>query len=204
MIKNPEIILSPDEVEKAGRYHSKTASLQYINERRLLREVLSKYIPYDPSEIIFEYSMKGKSRIKGEFFDGVQFNLSHSGDMVAIAVSRGRRVGIDVEKIRDDIPEAELARRFFSSTEAAAFSHFHGFRKSELFLKMWTRKEALLKATGEGIGGLGNCFDISNECYISRNGTSWQVHDLEVPIGYISALAIEGEEGFIKKRVVSS
>jgi|GEM_PF-1891891 len=199
----PVTILSPDERERARRYHSTNASLQYIHARCLLREVLSLYLDNSPSDIIFEYSTKGKPHIRGESLDGVQFNISHSGDAVAIVVSRGRRVGIDVEKIRDDIPDLELAKRFFSYAEAAAISRVHGLKRAEFFLKIWTRKEALLKATGEGIGGLDNSIDLINKCSISHNGILWQVHDFAVPSEYTSAFVVEGGECFIKKREVS-
>jgi 4'-phosphopantetheinyl transferase len=199
----PVTILSPDERERARRYHSTNASLQYIHARCLLREVLSLYLDHNPGDIIFEYSTKGKPHIRGESLDGVQFNISHSGDAVAIIVSRGRKVGIDVEKIRDDIPDLELAKRFFSYAEAAAISRVHGLKRAEFFLKIWTRKEALLKATGEGIGGLGNSINLINQCSISHNGILWQVHDFAVPSEYTSAFVVEGGECFIKKREVS-
>jgi len=197
---NPETILSPDERERAGGYHSINASLQYIHARCLLREVLSLYLDHNPGDIIFEYSKNGKPHIRGESLDGVQFNISHSGDAVAIIVSRGRKVGIDLEKIRDDIPDLELSKRFFSYAETAAISRVHGLKRTEFFLKLWTRKEALLKATGEGIGGLNTNIDLFNKHSIFYNGTSWQVHDFTVPPGYASALAIEGNECFIKKK----
>jgi 4'-phosphopantetheinyl transferase len=191
-VTRPETLLSPDESERAERYRFGADSLRYVQARCLLREVLSFYKKCDPKEIIFEYAKHGKPCLKGEPSRGVQFNISHSGDMVAISVSRGRRVGIDIEKIRDDISASDLSMRFFSDAEIAAVRNSHGRAKPELFLRIWTRKEALLKATGEGIGGLSGCPDLLDNGDISLNGTVWQVRDIGISPGYVAAFAIEG------------
>jgi 4'-phosphopantetheinyl transferase len=205
-VKKPESLLSPDEAERADRYRFEADSLRYVQARCLLREVLSFYKNCTPEEIIFEYTKHGKPFLKGEPVCGVQFNVSHSGDMVAVAVSCGRSVGIDIEKVRDDISESELSLRFFSETEIAAIRNSRGCAKAELFFRIWTRKEALLKATGEGIGGLPGSPDILEKDEFSLNGTVWQVYDLKISPGYRAALATEGSgsivriESFLLKR----
>jgi 4'-phosphopantetheinyl transferase len=190
-IKKPENLLSPDEAERAEKYHFEADSLHYVQARCLLREVLSIYKKCTPREIIFEFAKHGKPCLKGEPSSGVQFNLSHSGDMVAVAVSCGRRVGIDIEKIRDNISESDLSTRFFSDTEIAAIH-------TELFFRIWTRKEAFLKATGDGIGGLSGSPDLRNKGIVSLKGTAWQVHDLELSPGYSAALATEGAGSVVR------
>lgn len=197
-VKKPETLLSPDESERAERYRFESDYLRYVQARCLLREVLSFYKKCTPGEIIFEYTKHGKPYLKGEPSRGVQFNVSHSGDMVAVVVSCGRRVGIDIEKISDDILESDPFTRFFSDTEIAAIRNLRGRAKSELFLWIWTRKEALLKATGEGIGGLSSSPDLLDKGDISLNGTVWQLHDIGILPGYIAALAIEGIGGVIR------
>jgi len=197
-VKNPETLLSPDESERAERYRFEADSLRYVQARCLLREVLSFYKKCAPGEIIFEYTKHGKPCLKGEPSQGVQFNVSHSGDMVAVAVSWGRRVGIDIEKIGDDVLESDPSMHFFLDTEIAAIRNSHGRTKSELFLRIWTRKEALLKATGDGIGGLSGSPDLSDKGDISWNGTVWQVHDFGISPAYIVALAIEGSGSVVR------
>jgi 4'-phosphopantetheinyl transferase len=197
-VKTPESLLSPDERERADRYRFKADSLRYVQARCLLREVLSFYKKCTPEEIIFEYTKHGKPCLKGEPHGGVQFNVSHSGDMVAVAVSCGRRVGIDIEKIRDDISESDTSLRFFSETEIAAIQNSHGRAKAELFFRIWTRKEALLKATGEGIGGLPGSPDLLDNDEISLNGTVWQVYDLQISPGFSAALATEGSGSVVR------
>jgi 4'-phosphopantetheinyl transferase len=197
-VKKPETLLIPDEAERAGRYRFEADSLHYVQARCLLREVLSFYKKCTPEEIIFEYTTHGKPFLKGEPLGGVQFNVSHSGDMVAVAVSCGRRVGIDIEKIRDDILESDPSLRLFSETESAAIRNSRGHAKAELFLRIWTRKEALLKATGDGIGGLPDSPDLLNTTDISLNGTVWQVYDLKISPGYSAALATEGTGNIVR------
>jgi 4'-phosphopantetheinyl transferase len=197
-IKNPETLLSPDERERADRYRFDADSLRYVQARCLLREVLSFYTKCAPKEIIFKYTTHGKPFLKGEPAGGIQFNISHSGYMVSVAVSCGRRVGIDIEKVRDDISESDSSLRFFSETEIAAIRKSHGRAKAELFFRIWTRKEALLKATGEGIGGLPGSPDLLDKDEFSLNGTVWQVYDLKISPGYSAALATEGSGSVVR------
>jgi 4'-phosphopantetheinyl transferase len=196
--KKPEILLSPDEAERAGRYRFEADTLRYVQARCLLREVLSFYKNCAPEDIIFEYTRHKKPVLKGEPPHGVQFNLSHSGDMVALAVSCGRNVGIDIEKVRDDMRESDCSPGYFSETECAAIRSLHGHAKAELFFRIWTRKEALLKATGEGIGGLPGSPDILEKDEFLLNGTVWRVYDLTISPGYRAALATEYRGGLVR------
>ena len=196
--KKPEILLSPDEAARADRYRFEADTLRYVRARCLLREVLSVYQNCTPEEVIFEYSKRGKPFLKGEPSRGVQFNLSHSGDMAALAVSCGRSVGIDIEKVRNDRGESDSPLRFFSEAESAAIRNSRGRAKAELFFRIWTRKEALLKATGEGIGGLPGSPDILKKDEFSLNGTVWHVYDLNISPGYRAALATEGSGSMVR------
>jgi 4'-phosphopantetheinyl transferase len=191
-VARPETLLSPDESARAKRYRSVADSRRYIQARCLLREVLSFYRNCTPEEIVFEYARAGKPFLQGEPPAGVQFSISHAGDRVAVAVARGRRVGVDIETMRDDIPAPDLSRRFFSGAEAAAVRNSQGRAGTELFLRLWTRKEALLKATGVGIGGLPHCPALLDPGDFSLDGTGWQVRDLRPAPGYVAALATEG------------
>lgn len=196
--ETPETILSPDERDRAGRYRFAADSLRYVRARCLLREVLAFYKNCTPQEIRFGHGKHGKPFLEGELSRGVQFNASHSGDMVAVAVSRGRTVGIDIEAIRDNIPEPDPVLRFFSTAETAAIQNLRGRAKAELFLRTWTRKEALLKATGEGIGGIAGIPDLPDSGIVTLNGTVWQLHDLVIPEGYTGALAAEGTGSVVR------
>lgn len=196
--EKPEALLSPDERDRAGRYRFAADSLRYVRARCLLREVLAGFKGCSPEAIRFGYGEHKKPFLDGEPARGVQFSISHSGDMAAIAVACGRSVGIDIEKIRDGIPEPDACLRFFSDKESAAIRNLRGRAKAELFLRIWTRKEALLKATGEGIGGLAVIPDLSESGIVMLNGTVWQVHDLGIPEGYTGALAAEGTGSVVR------
>jgi 4'-phosphopantetheinyl transferase len=112
---------------------------------------------------------------------------------VIVAIARGREVGVDVERVRFPLPELAGVRRYLAPGERAAIDAREGLAQAEAFFRAWTRKEALLKATGEGIGGLGPGLDLSSGSDFYRYGRSWHVTDVNLRPGYAIALAIEGE-----------
>ena len=123
--------------------------------RATLRVLLARYLDCAPGKIAFQYQAAGKPILDPSFTrSNLQFNLAHSDDLALIAVTGAGDIGIDVERIRD-IPEApELVERFFSAREADLFATLPPGTRAESFFNLWTRKEAWLKATGEGIAQL--------------------------------------------------
>ena len=117
-----------------------------------LREVVSLYLAVPPQELVFDFDPRGKPALVKEQNPGdLRFSLSHSGGTLLVAVARGREVGVDVETIRPNRPHLDLARRFFSSEEAKVLAALPARVRPFAFTSAWTRKEAYLKATGEGI-----------------------------------------------------
>ncbi|MGK7924023.1 MAG: 4'-phosphopantetheinyl transferase superfamily protein [Spirulina sp.] len=146
-----EKLLSEEEKTKADRFYFQRDRDRYILGRGLLRVLLGNDLQRDPQSLQFVYSAKGKPFLQG---GEAQFNLSHSGDWVVYGVSRDRRIGVDVEQIRP-FPEAlKLAKRFFCEAEWEKIRGLPSNLTSRAFFTAWTRKEAFLKATGEGIVGL--------------------------------------------------
>lgn len=144
-------LLSPDEQERAGRFVSPRLGAHFTVARGALRTLLGHYLATAPESLRFRYNPSGKPALeKG----ALRFNLSHSGELALCAFSLGRELGIDVERRRTDLDIDALAGRFFSPLEIAALGAVPPELRQAAFFDCWTRKEAYLKARGEGITGL--------------------------------------------------
>jgi 4'-phosphopantetheinyl transferase len=140
------------ETERAERFRFSRHRDRFVVGRGCLRAILASYLECDPAEIEFANGPNGKPVLAGRFsLAGLHFNQAHSEDVMLAAVTRAGPIGVDVERIRA-LPDAEeLVRRFFSSREAEAFHLLPEDQRTVSFFNLWTRKEAWLKATGEGI-----------------------------------------------------
>jgi 4'-phosphopantetheinyl transferase len=145
-------ILSAEEQERAGHFRFDRHHNRFIAARGFLRSLLAIYLECAPDELQFEYSQNGKPALNGSFAgSGLAFNLAHSQDLALIAVTRLGPIGVDVEQIRPVADADDLVERFFSPREIALFKTLPDEQKNAAFFNLWTRKEAWLKATGEGI-----------------------------------------------------
>ena len=124
----------------------------------MLRVLLAALLHVSPHEVLFAQSHHGKLLLSGNTKTGIAFNVAHSGQVILVALSADADVGVDVEATRP-LPDAlALAERFFAPAEAATLAGLPETERPALFLRLWTRKEALLKALGTGIGeGLATC-----------------------------------------------
>jgi 4'-phosphopantetheinyl transferase len=145
-------ILSNQERERATRFRFETHRGRFIAARAVLRSILAKHLDCEPDDLQFEYGPNGKPILTAPFADSnLSFNLAHSEDLALIAVTRLGPIGVDVEKIRPMTDADALVARFFSPRETALFQKLPAAQKNAAFFNLWTRKEAWLKATGEGI-----------------------------------------------------
>ena len=147
-------LLSPDEKQRANRFKFEIDRHRFTIARTRLRQLLAKYLRIEPGDIRFTYSRSGKPQLAGDFRSEISFNLAHSKDLAAFAFTLGRRVGIDVEFVRNDIDADRIARRFFSEFEQQSLAQLSGDRKYEGFFNCWARKEAYVKAMGSGLFSL--------------------------------------------------
>ena len=147
--------LSPDECRRAQTLPDAAKAAIFRQSRAILRLVLSRVIAAadaTPAQLRFNYNRDGKPSLGGEFAElGIEFNLSHARSVVLIAVTQGRRVGVDVAWTKGATPVERIVRRFFSSVEREAFEAAADEVRRELFTRIWVRKEAYLKGRGEGI-----------------------------------------------------
>ncbi len=150
--------LSPDERSRADRFVFAHDRDRFRVGHGRLREILAGYVGVPAGELRFAYGEHGKPRLS---LDGPapHFNLSHSDDQAALAVSHDVEVGVDIEKVR--MVERGLARRFFGAAEIAALEALPDEQWLDGFFRCWTRKEAVLKATGVGLTLSLASFDVS-------------------------------------------
>lgn len=198
-------LLSPDENAHAGRFHFDRDRNHFILARGLLRVLLGNYLNVAPTQIEFVYGPQGKPALGVGYSDGIlQFNISHSKNLAVYAFNWNRHVGIDVEFMREMPDEDDFARRFFSSRESALVESLSGDQKKNAFFKIWTCKEAILKASGDGLTkpmdetevtlGVDGAFHLSAIDGDSEQASHWHLETFEPAVGYQGAFAVEGHD----------
>jgi 4'-phosphopantetheinyl transferase len=194
-------LLSPEETQRAGRFRFDRDRNTFISGRGWLRALTGSYTHTAPSDIAFRYSPRGKPELADDIASGLRFNLSHSGGQILLAFAMGRRLGVDIERIRKDLSVTEIAERFFSPAERAVLRDLPASRQHQAFFRCWTRKEAYIKATGDGLSLPLDQFDVSfapdEPARILRTrpdpaeGERWSLHDLNLGQDYAGALVVE-------------
>ncbi|MCG6863129.1 MAG: 4'-phosphopantetheinyl transferase superfamily protein [Chromatiaceae bacterium] len=145
-------LLSPREVDRARRFRFDRHRERFIRAGAGLRRILSGYLEVAPQAIPFEYAAAGKPRLTGGF-EGLDFNLTTSGDLALVALSANQPVGVDCERIRDCGDAVAIARRMFTSRQAADIAAAAAEDRLEQFYIAWTALEAEVKADGRGLLG---------------------------------------------------
>lgn len=195
-------VLSDEEHQRASRFRFDKHRNRYIYTRGTLRLILSSIIDAPPDAFQFEYSDHGKPSLTAPHLaNQVAFNVSHTDGAVIVAVCRGRQIGVDVEKVRSDFATDEIAERFFSHAEQIALRKLPLSERREAFFRCWTRKEAYIKARGEGLSHPLHQFDVSLGADASLLGTRpdpleatrWSLRDVPIAAGYVAAVAVESE-----------
>src|SRR5580704_12029589 len=144
--------LSPDELDRASRFHFPRDRQRFAASRSQLRILLAGYLGIDPAAVSFSYSEKGKPSLGAAHAgSNLQFNISHSGGVTLLAFARGREIGVDVEQLRSDFEVEAIARRFFSPSEQRQLAALPAEKSVDAFFRCWTRKEAYIKAIGDGL-----------------------------------------------------
>lgn len=201
--------LAADECARAERFYFQEHQERFIAGRGLLRNILSRYLDKKPGQLRFRYNSYGKpALIEESDVEGLRFNLSHSHDMALYAVTRGREIGIDIERFRHDVEAEKLAERFFSPRETAVLRALPERLRTEGFFNCWTRKEAYIKAEGEGMAIPLSSFDVSlapgEPAALLRSredpqeASRWSMQALDPEPGYAAALAVKGHDWELK------
>ncbi len=196
-------LLSRDERMRVERFHFEKDRKRFIVCRGILRTILGCYLSVQPSRLQFCYGKRGKPALADTFGKGtIRFNISHSNGVALFAFTRDREIGVDIEKIRDIAEMDQIAERFFSARENAVFRALPKSKKKEAFFNCWTRKEAFIKAIGDGLSYPLDKFDVSlvpgeparllRTEGDSKGASRWSIQELNPVSGFAAAFAVEG------------
>jgi 4'-phosphopantetheinyl transferase len=195
-------LLSDAERERAARFAFDRDRRRFVLARARLRELLAARLGVRPAAIELGYGPHGKPELVGRFADSaLRFNVSHKDDLAAYAFAWGREVGIDVEAVRELEDADDLAARFFSPAERAAYRALDPRDRPLGFHSCWTRKEAFVKALGGGLGQPLDRFDVSlapgEPARILRvdatpgDRCGWRLEALSPGPGFVAAVVVE-------------
>jgi len=193
-------ILDAAEQERASRFLVPAARTQFVLSRSFLRIVLGRYLAIEPVDVRFRTAKHGKPELADS---SLQFNLSHTEGITVIALCRDWRVGVDVERIRENLKPLELAQRFFSKKEVDWLRAQPAAERFSAFFACWAAKESYIKALGDGLSmpladfgiiPLGGNKKLELEIYANPGAARlWSVWQLDLGTGLRSALAVEKE-----------
>ena len=197
-------ILSEKEKERAGKFHFPRDRNRFVICRGILRILIGNYLHRDPADIDFTYNQYGKPSLanaQGE--EDLRFNVSHSNELALYAFARSCEIGVDIEFIVAKEDELQIAERFFSPTEVGALRTLRTDLHTEAFYLCWTRKEAFVKARGEGLSLPLDQFAVSlvpgePARLLSIKGDpgelrKWSMESLYPGPGYAAAVVVEGD-----------
>jgi len=199
-------MLASAERARSERFHHEVQKRRFIAARGALRWLLGGYLDVAPDAIQFEYEENGRPFLAACHFhdhhhaSDIVFNLSHSGHLALVAITSGRAVGVDVERIRRRMAVRQLAQRFFSQNEYHALKEIRDCEARKIaFFHCWVRKEAYLKAKGRGVFRRLDRFEVSippNAPALFRDiddadaASQWSIMQLEIEPGFAAALAV--------------
>jgi 4'-phosphopantetheinyl transferase len=186
-------MFNKEETEKASRYRNEEDKQRYIFGRGALRYLLGKYLNKFPNTIQFLIGPDKKPLLDENSGSNLQFNISHSGDFVLIAISNSE-VGVDIEKINPDFSYKEILNSNFNKEEIDFIQN--SIHPIESFYLLWTRKESLVKANSKGlidnlnlISVLDGLFNTGDDILDSPD--SWDIHSFKIEEKYLSSIACD-------------
>ena len=197
-------ILATEELAKSDRFVFERDRKRYIVCRGVLRQLIGTYLDIAPQQVIFSYGKHGKPYLCQtiNYANDLKFNISHSENLAVMAFVIGQEIGVDVEKNHDKLDTSSIAERFFSNYEVAQLQMLPQYLHQEAFFACWTRKEAFLKARGDGLYFSLQDFDVSVDPRkkprllavqsAPEEVMRWQMHQIIPAPDYISTLAVEG------------
>ena len=192
-------LLSEDELERAARFKFDLLARRFIAGRGILRSLVGAYIGTSPAEVRFRYD-SGKPSLATQPAVPLHFNLAHADDLAVYAVSRSSPIGIDVERVAP-LPDAtDIAANHFAPGEIRRLARARD--TAESFYRCWTRKEAFVKALGEGLSYSLDRFEVSLAAdeparLLSvdddpAEAEAWTLLHLDPADGFVGALAVRG------------
>ncbi len=195
--------LSPDEMQRACRFHFDQDRHNFMTSRGLLRKLLAAHLHIEAQRIQFCYNPYGKPELAPPFHESkLSFNVAHSGDWALYAITYQRRIGIDIERIRPEIDYENLALHVFSNAEQQMLQLVLPAQRVKAFYNGWALKEAYIKAQGMGLSLPLDQFTISlspeqparlvSTEHSPEQAALWSMQALTSIAGYAAALVAEG------------
>ena len=197
------LALNQDERKRAGRFVFERDRRRFAVTRGVLRAILGRYLRVAPSAIDLVYNSHGKPALRDGSTDcDLRFNVSHASELALIAITLGREVGVDIERVRKKFASEQVAASFFSPAEVAALRALPAARRCVGFFNCWTRKEAYVKARGRGLSLPLHRFSVSlapGEPAVllataddPAESVRWSLREVTPDPGYVAALAVKG------------
>src|SRR6185295_9129337 len=193
--------LSRDEHHRAARFHFDRDRQRFLLAHASLRVILGRYLNVAPASLAFAQNEFGKPFLINPEAAGFHFNLSHSEDLALVSVTREREVGVDIEFIRPSFATIDVAEHFFSVAEVYTLTGLDPDYRTQGFFNCWTRKEAYIKARGEGLSLALDSFDVSlapdvpvallQTRFDPSDVSRWSLHEIFPAPNYVAAIAIE-------------
>ena len=205
LVQQLHATLSTDEQERARQYRFRHDQHRFIIARGWLRDILSRYLHLQASQVRFCYNPHGKPELDPEepLADQLHFNLAHSENLALYAFSRERRVGVDLERQRPGLADDRVTDTVFAPREVATLRSLPPHDQERAFFACWTRKEAYVKARGEGLVMPLDTFEVSllsgeSPALLSMPGdpeevARWSLRELDLGPDYAATLAVEGQ-----------
>ena len=202
-------VLDPDERAKAERYRFPEHRERFIAGRGIQRHLLARYLGLAPEAIVYRYTPHGKPELDGPAAAaGLRFNVSNTDAAALFAFVLRREIGVDIERLKEMPDGASIAERFFSAPENEVFRAIPDEQRDLAFFTCWTRKEAYIKAVGEGLSMPLDRFDVTlrpgepARLLATRGDPAeagrWTLHEIDPGPGYLGALAVEGEPSALR------
>ena len=195
-----ESVLSPDEHARADRFVFERDRRRFVAGRVFLRLLLARYLSADPAQLRFRYGSFGKPELLCSSED-LQFNLAHSETLAICVLAKGCELGVDLERLRPLSGLRNVASHFFSARENEDLNAVPEKNLSRAFFNAWTRKEAFLKATGNGLSRPLDSFDVTllpgqparltRTFPVPEEAGRFSLCSFEPQPGYIAAIAIK-------------
>ena len=177
--------LSPTDWQRAGRFHFDRDRERFIASRGIQRQVLAQYLGVEADEMQFSTGAHGKPQLPDTT---LRFNLSHSDDLMLLAVTHGRELGVDLEFMKPNVPFETLADHYFDPEDAWDLRLLPAAQRAWKFYDIWTTTEAQLKASGVGLAHGAQVSDTDR----------WSMMKFTPAAGYAAAVAVEGGDFQLK------
>jgi 4'-phosphopantetheinyl transferase len=187
--------LAPAEQERAARFGREGLAQRYVAGRALLRWLLGRTLGLPPHAVPIVRGVRGRPQLEGD--TGIDFNISHTAGIALVGIARGRRIGVDVERVDRAVRADGLAAKFLTAAEQATLAPLPEDDRRVRFLRYWTCKEAMSKATGDGLSAPFRALEVRLAEALELAGgpepyqpARWQLARVDVPADFLATVAL--------------